>query len=94
MDLMPDRMGFFAHENSVISELEADHKMDKKLKIADNAAPTGLSPSTISRVLAGKAKPSARAREQLLAGAREVGVREGMAAGRPLVKNRKVYVPE
>ena len=34
MDLMPDRMGFFAHENSVISELEADHKMDKKLKIA------------------------------------------------------------
>ncbi|STG53916.1 putative transcriptional regulator [Escherichia coli] len=41
MDLMPDRMGFFAHENSVISELEADHKMDKNLKIADIAARTG-----------------------------------------------------
>ncbi|WP_312666086.1 LacI family DNA-binding transcriptional regulator, partial [Escherichia coli] len=56
-------MGFFAHENSVISELEADHKMDKKLKIADIAARTGLSPSTVSRVLAGKANTSARARE-------------------------------
>ena len=67
MDLMPDRMGFFAHENSVISELEADHKMDKKLKIADIAARTGLSPSTVSRVLAGKANTSARAREQVLA---------------------------
>ena len=71
MDLMPDRMGFFAHENSVISELEADHKMDKKLKIADIAARTGLSPSTVSRVLAGKANTSARAREQVLACARD-----------------------
>ncbi len=55
---MPDRMGFFAHENSVISELEADHKMDKKLKIADIAARTGLSPSTVSRVLAGTVIPA------------------------------------
>lgn len=46
--------------------------MDKKLKIADIAARTGLSPSTVSRVLAGKANTSARAREQVLACAREL----------------------
>lgn len=61
--------------------------MDKKLKIADIAARTGLSPSTVSRVLAGKANTSARAREQVLACARELGVMDGMAAGRMLLNN-------
>ncbi|WP_171554510.1 LacI family DNA-binding transcriptional regulator [Shigella sonnei] len=87
-------MGFFAHENSVISELEADHKMDKKLKIADIAARTGLSPSTVSRVLAGKANTSARAREQVLACARELGVMDGMAAGRMLLNNLIIFAPQ
>ena len=36
-------LDIFAHENSVISELEPDHKMDKRLKIADIAARTELS---------------------------------------------------
>ncbi|MSL95284.1 LacI family DNA-binding transcriptional regulator, partial [Escherichia coli] len=87
-------MGFFAHENSVISELEADHKMDKKLKIADIAARTGLSPSTVSRVLAGKANTSARAREQVLACARELGVMDGMAAGRMLLNNLIIFAQQ
>ncbi|WP_422842232.1 LacI family DNA-binding transcriptional regulator, partial [Acinetobacter variabilis] len=45
--------------------------MEKKLKIADIAMRTGLSSSTVSRVLAGTANTSYRAREQVLACARE-----------------------
>ena len=53
--------------------------MDKKLKIADIAARTGLSPSTVSRVLAGKANTSAqRPSRQVLACARELGVMQGI----------------
>jgi transcriptional regulator with XRE-family HTH domain len=40
--------------------MELDHKMDKKLKIAEIAARTGLSASTVSRVLAGKRIPATR----------------------------------
>ncbi len=68
--------------------------MDKKLKIADIAARTGLSPSTVSRVLAGKANTSARAREQVLACARELGVMDGMAAGRMLLNNLIIFAPQ
>ncbi|WP_434476783.1 LacI family DNA-binding transcriptional regulator, partial [Escherichia coli] len=53
--------------------------MEKKLKIADIAMRTGLSSSTVSRVLAGKANTSYRAREKVLACARELGVMDGMA---------------
>ena len=53
--------------------------MEKKLKIAEIAARTGLSASTVSRVPAGKANTSARAREQVLTCARELGVMDGMA---------------
>ena len=67
--------------------------MEKKLKITEIAARTGLSASTVSRVLAGKANTSARAREQVLTCARELGVMDGMAAGRMLLNNLIIFAP-
>ncbi|BBV66890.1 TPA: LacI family transcriptional regulator [Kluyvera ascorbata] len=67
--------------------------MEKKLKIAEIAARTGLSASTVSRVLAGKANTSDRAREKVLACARELGVMDGMAAGRMLLNNLIIFAP-
>ncbi|VED52574.1 Transcriptional regulator, LacI family [Raoultella terrigena] len=51
--------------------------MDKKLRIAEIAARTGMSASTVSRVLAGKANTSEKARQRVLQCAREMGVMEG-----------------
>ena len=86
-------MRFLGHENSFISELDADHIMEKKLKIAEIAGRTGLSASTVSRVLAGKANTSVRAREQVLACARELGVMDGLAAGRMLLNSLIIFAP-
>lgn len=47
--------------------------MDKRLKITEIAARTQLSISTVSRVLAGKANTSEKARAKVLACAREPG---------------------
>lgn len=68
--------------------------MDKKLKIAEIAARTGLSASTVSRVLAGKANTSEKARDRVLTCAREMGVMEGMAAGRMLLNSLMVFAPQ
>lgn len=68
--------------------------MDKKLKIAEIAARSGLSISTVSRVLAGKSNTSESARNRVLACARELGVLEGMAAGRMLLNNLLVFAPQ
>lgn len=65
---------FCDYENSFIFQSELDHKMDKKLRVAEIAARTGLSPSTVSRVLAGKANTSDKARRAVLDCARELGV--------------------
>ncbi|WP_421355607.1 LacI family DNA-binding transcriptional regulator [Pseudocitrobacter faecalis] len=67
--------------------------MEKKLKIAEIARRTGLSASTVSRVLAGKANTSPRAREQVLKAARELGVMDGMAAGRLLLNSLMIFAP-
>ena len=48
--------------------------MDKRLKITEIAARTQLSISTVSRVLAGKANTSEKARARVLACAREQGL--------------------
>ncbi len=61
--------------------------MDKKLRIAEIAARTGMSASTVSRVLAGKANTSEKARQRVLQCAREMGVMEGLAAGRMLLNS-------
>ena len=65
--------------------------MDKRLKITEIAARTRLSISTVSRVLAGKANTSEKARATVLACARELGVIEGMAAGRLLLNSLMVF---
>ena len=74
--------------------MEPDHKMDKRLKITEIAARTQLSISTVSRVLAGKANTSEKARAKVLACARELGVMDGMAAGRLLLNSLVVFAPQ
>ena len=68
--------------------------MDKRLKIAEIAARTQLSISTVSRVLAGKANTSEKARQKVLECARELGVMDGMAAGRLLLNSLVVFAPQ
>lgn len=68
--------------------------MDKRLKITEIAARTQLSISTVSRVLAGKANTSEKARAKVLACARELGVIDGMAAGRLLLNSLVVFAPQ
>ncbi|MDF7761271.1 LacI family DNA-binding transcriptional regulator [Kosakonia cowanii] len=68
--------------------------MDKKLKISEIARRTNLSTSTVSRVLAGKANTSEKARAAVLTCARELGVMEGIAAGRLLLNNLLVFAPQ
>ena len=68
--------------------------MHKKLQLTEIAAQTGLSLSTVSRVLAGKANTSARAREQVLQCARQLGVLQGMASGRLLLNSLVVFAPQ
>ncbi|EMP3861119.1 LacI family DNA-binding transcriptional regulator [Enterobacter hormaechei] len=68
--------------------------MDKRLKITEIAARTQLSISTVSRVLAGKANTSEKARAKVLACARELGVMDGMAAGTiSALQNHGLRVP-
>ncbi|TNL09270.1 cytochrome-c peroxidase [Kosakonia cowanii] len=86
--------GFPLYENFPISQTEQDHRMDKKLKISEIARRTNLSTSTVSRVLAGKANTSEKARAAVLACARELGVMEGIAAGRLLLNNLIVFAPQ
>ena len=68
--------------------------MDKKLKIAEIASRTGMSASTVSRVLAGKANTSEKARRAVLTCARDMGVLEGIAAGRMLLNSLVVFAPQ
>lgn len=68
--------------------------MDKRLKISEIAARTQLSVSTVSRVLAGKANTSEKARNKVLECARELGVMDGMAAGRLLLNSLVVFAPQ
>lgn len=68
--------------------------MDKKLKISEIARRTNLSTSTVSRVLAGKANTSEAARHVVLACARELGVMNGIAAGRLLLNNLVIFAPQ
>ncbi len=65
--------------------------MDKRLKITEIAARTQLSISTVSRVLAGKANTSEKARARVLTCAR---VMDGLAAGRLLLNSLVVFAPQ
>jgi DNA-binding LacI/PurR family transcriptional regulator len=67
--------------------------MGGKLKIREIAALTGVSVSTVSRVLAGKANTSARVKQAVLECARERGVFTEMSTGRLLFNTVTVFAP-
>ncbi|EFE95874.1 transcriptional regulator, LacI family [Serratia odorifera DSM 4582] len=81
-------------ENFFITRFERDHKMNGKLKVQEIARQTGLSISTVSRVLAGKANTSAAAREQVLACAQRNGILQGISSGRLMLNNVMVFAPQ
>ena len=67
--------------------------MKGKLNITALARETGLSISTVSRVLAGKSNTSATARSRVLAAAREKGVMSELSNGRLLLNGLLVFAP-
>lgn len=67
--------------------------MGGKLKISEIAAQTGVSVSTVSRVLAGKSNTSAKVKQAVLACAKLHGVLAEMSAGRLLFNNVTVFAP-
>jgi DNA-binding LacI/PurR family transcriptional regulator len=85
--------GILTHENFFIFKFEGDHRMNGKLKIQQIADQTGLSISTVSRVLAGKANTSASAKARVLACAQEKGIFENLSAGRLMLNNIMIFAP-
>jgi DNA-binding LacI/PurR family transcriptional regulator len=67
--------------------------MAGKLKIREIAALTGVSISTVSRVLAGKSNTSERVRQSVLDCAKSRGVLAEMSAGRFLFNTVTVFAP-
>ena len=67
--------------------------MAGKLKIKEIAQQTGVSISTVSRVLAGKANTSAAAKQKVLECAKLHGVLTEMSAGRLLFNTVTVFAP-
>ncbi|MBH3109473.1 LacI family DNA-binding transcriptional regulator [Serratia ureilytica] len=68
--------------------------MNGKLKIQEIARQTGLSISTVSRVLAGKANTSAEARRKVLECAQQNGILQGISSGRLMLNNVMVFAPQ
>lgn len=68
--------------------------MSGKLKIQEIAQQTGLSVSTVSRVLAGKANTSNKARQKILACAQQKGILQGLASGRLMLNNLMIFAPQ
>jgi DNA-binding LacI/PurR family transcriptional regulator len=67
--------------------------MNGKLKIALLARQTGLSISTVSRVLAGKSNTSLSAREKVIACARQHGILQELSQGRLMLNNLVIFAP-
>ncbi|MGC6387979.1 LacI family DNA-binding transcriptional regulator [Ewingella sp. S1.OA.A_B6] len=67
--------------------------MTGKLKIRQIAELTGLSPSTVSRVLAGKANVSPQAKEKVFAHARSMGILRDIPASRLLMNSLLICAP-
>ena len=67
--------------------------MSGKLKIKEIALQAGVSISTVSRVLAGKANTSARSRQKVVECARSSGVLENLSSGSFLFHNVTVFAP-
>ena len=68
--------------------------MAGKLKITEIARQTGVSISTVSRVLAGKSNTSAKSRQRVLECARSNGVLTNLAAGCLLFNNVTIFAPK
>ncbi|PWC18939.1 LacI family DNA-binding transcriptional regulator [Brenneria corticis] len=67
--------------------------MSGKLKIREIAFQTGLSISTVSRVLSGKANTSENAKQRVLTCAHQYGVLDELAAGRLLLNGITLFAP-
>lgn len=67
--------------------------MNGKLKIQEIANQTGLSISTVSRVLAGKANTSAKAKQRVMAYAQSQGILQNLSSGRLMLNNIMVFAP-
>ncbi|GBU11962.1 LacI family transcriptional regulator [Enterobacterales bacterium] len=67
--------------------------MNGKLKIQQIADQTGLSISTVSRVLAGKSNTSSKARDKVLECAKSQGVLNGLSVGRLMLTNIMIFAP-
>ncbi|MCF1163195.1 LacI family DNA-binding transcriptional regulator [Yersinia pseudotuberculosis] len=67
--------------------------MNGKLKIQEIANQTGLSISTVSRVLAGKGNTSAKAKQQVMAYAQSQGILQNLSSGRLMLNNIMVFAP-
>lgn len=67
--------------------------MTGKLKIRQIAELTGLSPSTVSRVLAGKANVSPQAKEKVFTHARTMGILRDIPASRLLMNTLLICAP-
>jgi len=68
--------------------------MSGKLKIREIALQSGVSISTVSRVLAGKANTSANSRQKVLECAKRNGVLAGLSTERLLFHNVTVFAPK
>ena len=67
--------------------------MKGKLNIQQIADQTGLSISTVSRVLAGKNNTSSKARDSVLECAKSQGVLDGLSTGRLMLNNILIFAP-
>ncbi|UQY43198.1 LacI family DNA-binding transcriptional regulator [Mixta hanseatica] len=67
--------------------------MNGKLKISLIAQQTGLSISTVSRVLAGKANTSDAARQAVMACARQHGILQDLSQGRLMLNSLMIFAP-
>lgn len=67
--------------------------MNGKLKIREIADFTGLSISTVSRVLAGKSNTSEKARKLVMSYAQSQGILDNISSGRLLLNNLMIFAP-
>lgn len=67
--------------------------MNSKLKVREIAEQTGLSTSTVSRVLSGKSNTSAQAKQRVLACAKQQGILTNITDGRLLFNALTIFAP-
>ena len=83
----------FVGENFCMGDFEGDHSLKGKLNIQQIADQTGLSISTVSRVLAGKNNTSVKARAQVMECAKSQGIFTGLSTGRLMLNNIMIFAP-